>query len=504
MSLNFIKKTVGDGRQKIKSGFILLFCLITAFFILALCSKSSFLYPLNDWVDANCFFTVGKSMFHGKVLYRDIVEQKGPLLYFIHALASLLSFDSFIGVFCFEVLAGTGFLFVSYKTLRLYASEMSSVLFLPVMAVLMASSAAFCHGDSAEELCLPLLAYSLYTLLRFLKMGGPKKPLLTFIGNGFLCGCVFFVKYTLLGPFIAFGLMLFSLGILKRDWRFLRELVFGFALGLILSALPWLLYFGLTGSVPDFIRVYLYDNIFSYADRRGFPGVFLSLGKFSRDNLVCALIILSGTLYLLFSLHGKAPLSEKIGLILAECLTGILIFIGGRDYPYYGLVLNVFLASCAGVLLSLFHPIKTGDALRRLFPALCALTLAICASAAFFLTPNRYLMGVKKSAMPQYRFAQIIDCKSAPTLLNYGFLDGGFYTAAKVVPNCKYFCTLNVSLPEAEAEQLSAIKNGQFDFVVTRDQILSGACLSEYRLIDSASFYFEDSSHTYYLYGRKT
>ena len=38
---------------------------------LVLCSKSSPLYTLNDWMDANIFFTMGKSMFSGRVLYRD-------------------------------------------------------------------------------------------------------------------------------------------------------------------------------------------------------------------------------------------------------------------------------------------------------------------------------------------------------------------------------------------------------------------------------------------------
>lgn len=54
------------------------FCLVVAAGVLAVCTKSSFLYPLNDWVDSNCFYTVGKAMVHGKVLYRDIYEQKGP------------------------------------------------------------------------------------------------------------------------------------------------------------------------------------------------------------------------------------------------------------------------------------------------------------------------------------------------------------------------------------------------------------------------------------------
>ena len=53
---------------------------LAAFVMILLCSKSSPLYPMNDWVDVNCFFTVGRGMLHGLVPYRDLYEQKGDLL----------------------------------------------------------------------------------------------------------------------------------------------------------------------------------------------------------------------------------------------------------------------------------------------------------------------------------------------------------------------------------------------------------------------------------------
>ena len=65
------------------------FCMIAAAAVLMIGTKSSFLYPLNDWVDSNCFYTMGKAMVHGKVLYRDLYEQKGPLLYMLHAVGEL-------------------------------------------------------------------------------------------------------------------------------------------------------------------------------------------------------------------------------------------------------------------------------------------------------------------------------------------------------------------------------------------------------------------------------
>ena len=57
-----------------------------AFVLIGLCSMSSPLYPINIWDDANCLPTVGRAMKKGGVVYRDIYEQKGPLLYALHAL----------------------------------------------------------------------------------------------------------------------------------------------------------------------------------------------------------------------------------------------------------------------------------------------------------------------------------------------------------------------------------------------------------------------------------
>ena len=63
--------------------------------------------------------------------------------------------------------------------------------------------------------------------------------------------------------------------------------------------------------------------------------------------------------------------------------------------------------------------------------------------------------------MPQYKFAEIISKTDNATLLNYGFLDGGFYTATGIVPNCKFFCNLNIKLDEIMETQNEFIKNGK-------------------------------------------
>ena len=96
-------------------------CAVFAALILLLTSQSSPLYPINLWGDANCLFTVGRVMKDGGVLYRDIYEQKGPLLYLSHALAACLSDTSFWGVYIMEALAMTVALYAAYRLMRLRA-----------------------------------------------------------------------------------------------------------------------------------------------------------------------------------------------------------------------------------------------------------------------------------------------------------------------------------------------------------------------------------------------
>ena len=93
--------------------FELFFILLTAFVTILICSKSSPLYPINDWVDANCYMTVGRGMLHGSMPYRDLFEHKGPLIYMLHAAAALISDNSFLGVFLSEIVLCFLFLYAS-------------------------------------------------------------------------------------------------------------------------------------------------------------------------------------------------------------------------------------------------------------------------------------------------------------------------------------------------------------------------------------------------------
>ena len=125
--------------------------LLSAIVTITVFSKSSPLYPLNDWVEANCFLTAGKALLSGQVLYRDVYEQKGPFLYFLHALAALVSDSSFFGVWLLEIAACFAYAWIGWR-LVLQRCKRPSVLLIPGLLFLTYSTVAFSSGDSAEEL----------------------------------------------------------------------------------------------------------------------------------------------------------------------------------------------------------------------------------------------------------------------------------------------------------------------------------------------------------------
>jgi len=132
---------------------------------------------------------------------------------------------------------------------------------------------------------------------------------------------------------------------------------------------------------------------------------------------------------------------------------------------------------------------------------LCSSMVCVLVGAAwaYWRSPNIYLLGYPQEEMVQYKFKEIIQETEDPTLLNYGLVDGGFYTVCDIVPTCKYFAKFNIPLEEIWRSQEDIIINGEVDYVVTRNFELD-EMYEKYSLVVEDSFWFEGTDHQYYLY----
>ena len=317
---------------------VLAYALLIAAAVLFFCSKSSFGYPINDWSDAN-ISTIGKGMTRGQVVYRDLYDHKGPLLYALHALCALISFWDFTGVYLMEICLAALFLAGAYHLMALYGARRCAWLMLPVLALVIYASPGFAQGDSAEELCLPLMMWSLYGVLRHFRRGGGRMPAGELVWQGVLAGCVFWIKFTICGVHAGLFLALLVHLAVRRDgrglWRSLGWLVAGFAL----STLPWVIYFSVNAAIHDWLRTYLYDNLFLYSASEEASGLvprakaMLRCGwEWVRDNPLCALLIAAGMGWFAW----KRPRREALAVWLAAFLGALGIFVGGKGSPTTG------------------------------------------------------------------------------------------------------------------------------------------------------------------------
>ncbi|MGN0490059.1 hypothetical protein [Ruminococcus sp.] len=490
-------------KQNKNKPIILLFIFIVSILTITLCSKSSPLYPFNDWVDSNCFFTVGKSIVNGQVLYRDIFEQKGPILYFLHSIAYLISPTSFLGVYFLEIVSCFFFLFFSYKIIRLFCDE-KSIILIPIISALVYSSQPFSHGDSAEELCLPLLAYAFFIGIKMV-ITDKKIKLTDCFCIGLSVGTILWIKYTMLGFYI--GLIIVPTIIyVKNHW--IKD-IFKSALmiiaGVINISIPVLLYFIINNSVPELFTVYFYDNIFLYSSINSdnnvilkYIHVILSIG---RHFFPVALFILFGFIFCIVKKNIRLFLLYTIILITTFIFTYI-----GRYFLYYALTFAVFTPlGASGIYIFIRTTILKLFSKRKIIMksyiinTLYSLVALLAIPLMFKLSPNTYLLSYSKEDMPQYKFDKIISQKENPTLLNYGFLDGGFYTVSNIVPSCKYFCQLNMPYDYMYKTQKYYVDNGLTDFVVTRDTEIKSPY---YELSAKCDFYFEGDVRKYYLYSK--
>ena len=472
----------GSLEKNIEKINIYLYCLVVSFVFLLICSKSSFLYPLNDWVDSNCFFTVGKGMMNGKVIYRDLIEQKGPLLYFIHGIAYLISNKTFIGVFIFEVISFSGFLYWGYKINVLFIKSKYIKILITLIAMMILTCFSFCKGDSAEEFIVPLLTVSLYYFLYYFKNENYKrmdyKILFT---NGIIAGCVLWIKYTMLGFWFGWMMFIFINMVINKDfYRGIKSCIV-FLMGILVATLPWIIYFASNNGLNEWINTYFIMNMTSYGEK---------MNVFSRIKTCIELFVLSiktNRWVAFLSLIGGAPLIlsnkyirsniGKTALISMGILLIIGVYFGGVYYQYYFFIFTAFSILAPMTIINIFKFIigkKIYFMSRSKIYLMEFISIMICIILCFKFGNYTQDIGEKREKLVQYKFAKIINETDGATLLNYGFLDGGFYTTTGIIPNTKYFCKLNINearLPEMMEEQNKVIEKKKVDYIVLKFSI---------------------------------
>ena len=459
----------------------LAFLIIAATVTITVVSTCSPLYPLNPWDDVNCFFTLGRGIIHGLVPYRDLYEQKGPLLYFIYALAALVSERSFIGAWIIECIAASVFAIFSWKIAKLFTDPPKfSICLVPLLLGLTYTTRMFNFGGNAEELCFPLLTIALYCALRSIVKGDALPENKDALICGIITGILFWIKYTFIGFIAGFCIYILILCIKRKAFFRLWSLIWRFLTGFIILSVPILLYFIANNSLSYLWEAY-FGNIFLYhtgSTETGLAAIPVI------KNIYIPLLGTIG-LSIKFPLFGSTLLCSLLSLffidkknrkmvvfltVLTFAFLIITIFTRTLFIYYYPYILACFFS------LALIPFIKGLALLEKTFKqnpgfmkGIISAFLFICYAIVLLLGKNTYLFLKPKEAMAQWRYADTIKQTPNAKILTYDIMDSGFYTSAGLLPQNRFYCYLKIETeyPAILEEQHRLIKEGFYDYIIT-------------------------------------
>lgn len=491
---------------------------ISMFIFLAFFSMSSPLFYTNTWVDSNSYKTVANGILNGLVPYKDLFEQKGPVLYFIHVIANVITKHSFFGVYIMEVIAISVSLVFVFKSNKLFLADKPAFILSYLILPFLILEPYFSKGDSAEEFMFPAIFFLFYFAIKNL-CSPEKTKIYEFFAVGMSFGYVFWIKYSLIGSWVGlFGVFLFFL-LKEKNYAKVIIGVTWSAIGFVIFTLPILIYFFFNDALQSLIDVYFQFNMNSYPSEGKQIGM---ISKFVRSFLLLFqelnsnsfLLVVFISLFFVVSLNTKISTRVRASIFIMFLFQVMLAFYGGKIYPYYFLSIIPFVyflifSIMQNMMIKKYYSKFNKSAVIGFFISLvffCFCNNTIIKDSILFNSQEEYY---------QFMFGKIIkeDISAEKTLLNYGVLDLGIYNATGILPNERFFQRQNVKykdFPENMNAQKKVILDKKVEYVTTRTskneklQDLSESVFAPKILLKNYSVIskFQEKKFTYWLLKR--
>ena len=295
--------------------------------------------------DEGVYATVAQGILDGKIPYRDLFDNKPPLVYGWYAISFTLFGET---VFAPRILAAlalslTGVLLYQHARLALPkgAAYTAAILFaistgLPWVAL---------HANTEAYLLLPLVG-SLLAFTRGMKDG----KLGWFFAAGLLAGLAMMTKQVAMWNLLALAMvaLVWQHKAYGLSWKAVAP-VFWLFTGTLISLAAVALPFALTGSLDDFLYAtlsynWVYARLITWAERAQYMGAIIYFLAVAAPFVVGAL---AGAVVLL---RRRAQAMDYV-LILWAIASAIGVASGGRFFPHYFLQLMPSLAVLTGVVI---------------------------------------------------------------------------------------------------------------------------------------------------------
>lgn len=212
--------------------------------------------------DSGIFLYIGQQLLQGLRLYRDLFDDKGPLLYLLNAVGLAIGGGSMWGVYLLNLalrcVAGVLVFLGLRHRLGFWAGTATGLYCALLLAV-------HVYGNSASGLVLLAQLVALFLLTRW---GPYSRRVFPYAMLGVAGAAVFFIKMTGVGLWIALLLVETYVALRDSQWRVYRKRMTALTTGASLAVVAVLGYLASSGVLLDFFRVYFRFNA-AYASQRG-------------------------------------------------------------------------------------------------------------------------------------------------------------------------------------------------------------------------------------------
>jgi len=220
---------------------------------------SSTYNPLNFrrmQLDSSVYITVANGITHGHLPYKDFVDNKGPLAYFLSVPGLLLG--GFTGVWITELVILFITALFAWKT-TIFFTTRNKALFVTAFGFVALLPFFFINAGT-EEYSLPFLMISFYIFTKY--YFSPKKDAsfheIVILGICFASAIM--IRLNMFPLWAGFCLVIIIEALIKRHFTLLGKYAFGFCLGILIIFIPIYIYLKVNGIIDVFLIQVIFNG----------------------------------------------------------------------------------------------------------------------------------------------------------------------------------------------------------------------------------------------------
>lgn len=441
-------------------------------------TESSPIFKTNQWDDTNVSFTMGRAWIHGIWPYKDLFEQRGPLMYIIYAAAAKISETNFLGLFIIEATLLIISFCVLVKISKMVGLNKSKFTVSFLALALFYGSNVFGFGGSPEEICFPITAIFFYNILKDFTFDKPLSIEAMLI-NGVIFALVFWIKFSLIGFFVgyyvAYGLFL----LFKKQFRTFFSLLIYSLIGFAIPGMIIILIFYFGNSLGSMFKVYFVQNLTMYGNTISAAGKFFTIFKSMGGDLISHPF--TGLLMILnLSVIGTQYRKQAHVFYIFSTMLGlqfITVYISGNTQWYYLLSLvsfvSVLFPNTFKFIITNYNFRNTKVNYFRINTMLVIVGFLLLNGGNTNLRTALF-KGQQINSIAAVKFGKYMKSHHTgkhPTLIEYNGIDSGFFLHAGILPTKKYFEQTNFPIktfPYSYKSQLNTIKHQKVQYVAIR------------------------------------